>query len=772
LATVHLEKRSRESFSYPEQADETGVRKRLPTPFVLETLTFGVALLLTLAIVVLLLRLWRADLTVPFAYRQDSLPVLTWTKTLLDNGWWLTNRYLGAPERLEMYDYPTNCNLHFLALKCLSLFTSNPAVLVNLYFLLSFPLISLAALAALRSLGIARGVAIVGGVLFAFLPYHFWRGESHLFLAAYYMIPLLLMVVVWLANGEPFLIVRQSETGRLRVELTSLRAIISVLVCAAIGCDFPYYAVFALLFVLVAGLYGFAQSRSAGTLWQTAILSAILAGSFLANMSPSFLYWWREGPNLSPAHVAKRPWTDGEQLSLTITQLLLPPFQHRLPFFRSLRDRFYSGTHLVSEGDAMALGIVGSLGFLFLMGCVICGHGARSERGRLCHLLGVLTVCAVLVCTAGGFGTAFNLLGFGLVRSYNRISIFIGFLALAASCVGIDLLYRRFAALRGGRVIARAVLAALLVLGLADQTSCTYLAPFPEVKEAYQNDADFVARIEAAVPEGTMVFQLPYVAFLSYANAVYRLQPYDHFRAYLHSHKLRWSFGAMHGRFADDLHAYLASFPTENLVRALAFLDFGGIYVDREGYADAAKELETKLRSILPAEPIVSRNGRFAFFPLTGFTQRLRQGYTDAAWQTQRDRLYCRPLLRWGRGFYLEEIAGPERWSWCGEEGILEIRNRSNHPKQMRLRFVAKTCLPGAATLRIDSAEFSTCLPIDGSGRAFVRNVDVPPGRLTIRFSCTTSPYVEPSRTLVFGIFNPSLEENHAAPAAAQVAKH
>ena len=269
------------------------------------------------------------------------------------------------------------------------------------------------------------------------------------------MVPLLLMVVVWLANGEPFLIVRRPETGQLRLELTNVRAIVSVLVCAAIGCDFPYYPVFALWFVLVAGIYRFARSRSAGTLWQTATLAGVVASSFLANMSPSFLYWWREGPNLSPAHVAKRPWTDAEQLSLTVTQLLLPPLQHRIPCFRALRDRFYNGTHLVSEGDALALGIVGSLGFLLLMGCFVWGHGARSERGRLCHVLGVLTVCAVLVCTAGGFGTAFNLLGFGLVRCYNRISIFIGFLALAASCVGIDLLYRRYAEHRSGRVIAR-----------------------------------------------------------------------------------------------------------------------------------------------------------------------------------------------------------------------------------------------------------------------------------------------------------------------------
>src|SRR5205807_5407558 len=105
---------------------------------------------LALVIAFLVLRLWQADPAVPFAYREDAFTILTWTKTLLDNGWWMTNKYLGAPTQLEMHDYPTNCNLHFAVLKCLSLFTSDAATLVNLYFLLSFPLVSLAALTALR----------------------------------------------------------------------------------------------------------------------------------------------------------------------------------------------------------------------------------------------------------------------------------------------------------------------------------------------------------------------------------------------------------------------------------------------------------------------------------------------------------------------------------------------------------------------------------------------------------------------------------------------
>jgi hypothetical protein len=724
-----------------------------------EFLAYAVTLVLALAFAFLVLQLWRADLAVPFAYEHDSFPILTWTKTMLDNGWWLTNKYLGAPAQFEMHDYPTNCNLHFAVLKCLSFLSSDPAVLVNLYFILSFPLISLAALTALRSLNVSRAVAMVGSILYAFLPYHFWRGESHLFLSTYYLIPLVCLVIVWIAKGEPFLIVRQPETRRLHLELTSTRAVCSVLICAALGCDFPYYPIFASLFLVVAGIYTFAHSRSASTLLKTAILTGVLSISFLGNMSPSFLYWWRNGPNLSPHHVAKRPWTDAETLSLTVTQLLLPADHHRLPVLGNLRDRFYSATRLVSEADAMVLGTIGSMGFLLLMGGFVCGHRSRSERGQRYHLFSVLTICALLVCTAGGFGTAFNLLGFGMVRCYNRISIFIGFLALAAIIMGIDLVYQRFAQRRGGLLIGRACLAVLLVLGIADQTGQTYLVPFSTTKETYQSDADFVARIEASVPENSMVFQMPYIAFLSYANACHQMLPYSHFRGYLHSHTLRWSFGAMHGRFGDNLHAQLANLPIECRIRELAFLGFAGIYVDRYGYADSAKELETQLRNILDTEPIVSRNGRLSFFSMADFNQRLKQGYTDEEWQKQHDFIYHSPQARWQAGFYLEETAGPDRWRWCGTDGTLQILNPADRTQRVSLRFVAKTCLPGAATLSIKSAGFSEQLAIDAPGSTFVKTLEIPPGPMAIHFHCTALPFLEPSRTLVFGIYNFRLEE-------------
>src|SRR5262245_41972731 len=117
------------------------------------------------------LRLHRADLSVPLQYEDqpDSFTNLMMVKSMVHSGWWLTNDYLGAPGRFEFHDYPMNPNLHFLLLKGISLFTSRPALILNLYFLLTFPLVALAAYAALRTLGSSRPVAVAFAVLYAFL---------------------------------------------------------------------------------------------------------------------------------------------------------------------------------------------------------------------------------------------------------------------------------------------------------------------------------------------------------------------------------------------------------------------------------------------------------------------------------------------------------------------------------------------------------------------------------------------------------------------------
>ena len=71
----------------------------------------------------------------------------------------------------------------------LGLLDSRWAVVLNTYFILTFPLAAMSAAWFLRIVGLRRVTAAAFAVLYAFAPYHFLRGEVHLFLSAYYVVP-------------------------------------------------------------------------------------------------------------------------------------------------------------------------------------------------------------------------------------------------------------------------------------------------------------------------------------------------------------------------------------------------------------------------------------------------------------------------------------------------------------------------------------------------------------------------------------------------------
>ena len=55
----------------------------------------------------------------------------------------------------------------------------------------------------MRRLGVSGPVAVVASLLYAFLPYHFMRGQYHLLLAAYFAIPLVVLLMLRLCEGKP-----------------------------------------------------------------------------------------------------------------------------------------------------------------------------------------------------------------------------------------------------------------------------------------------------------------------------------------------------------------------------------------------------------------------------------------------------------------------------------------------------------------------------------------------------------------------------------------
>src|SRR5580700_9743179 len=181
-----------------------------------EAITFLLSGLLCCVMLIWVLQLWRADLRVPISYGYGG-PDLTFecmlAKDIIDSGWFLHNPRLGAPGEQDLRDYPMPDLVTFLPMKVMSWFTSSWGAIVNLYFFAGFLLATRSALGVFRYFGIARAPSVVASLLFAFAPYHFYRGEWHLHLSAYFVIPLAGMLLLWVMSGERLFAV--ARRGRL-----------------------------------------------------------------------------------------------------------------------------------------------------------------------------------------------------------------------------------------------------------------------------------------------------------------------------------------------------------------------------------------------------------------------------------------------------------------------------------------------------------------------------------------------------------------------------
>ena len=164
-------------------------------------------------------------------------------------------------------------------------------------------------------------------------------------------------------------------------------------------------------------------------------------------------------------------------------------------------------------------------------------------------------------------------------------------------------------------MLYRFLVPALLIAGIWDQTTRTFVPPYAWVRAEFTSDEVFVQTIEALLPEGAMVFQLPY-AWFPEQGQIHQMVDYDHFRGYLHSRRLRWSYGAYKGRSGDAWILEISSKPVEEIVRRVTEAGFGGIYIDRSGFPDGGRDLESKLSLILHDQALVSPNNLLAFFKL------------------------------------------------------------------------------------------------------------------------------------------------------------
>lgn len=539
----------------------------------------------------------RHDWSLPLSYHGDALFSLQMIKRMVEGGWFFETVRQGYPGVSNMLDFPAADSGLYLIQKTLGWVLGDAVAVFNVFYLLGFGAAALSAYWVLRRLLVQPVLAFAGAVLFALAPYHFGRLE-HLMLSWYFGVPLLIYQALYVMGALPEADVEGNAVRRERPVMWFTGAFV-------LGCFGVYYAFFGAMLIFFAG--AFSLRRGAGRLGVAVGLIGALLLAVTVNTFPNLIHKRMQGAN---PEVAVRAPLESEVYGLKISQLLLPAADHRAGALRRITSHYDNTFPLINENRYSGLGLLGAAGFLILM-YVLLSNQLAHTRDPLLSALALLLIVILLVATVGGFSSLFAMFVSPMIRAWNRISIFASFISLTALLL--------WAGRRGwapsGRIPALLFVLALLGWAVLDQTPRTFSKQVRGGEPGYLSDQSFVRQVEAALPRDSAVLQLPYMSFPESAPLV-KMQSYDPGRPYLHSHALKWSFGAIRGREADGVVRKMTEMPVAEMVAAARRQGFAAIYVDRFGYEDAGQAMESALRALLAQEPIVSPDGRLSLFPL------------------------------------------------------------------------------------------------------------------------------------------------------------
>ncbi len=687
---------------------------------------YVLAVFLTVLFVTVTLKLWQADLRVPLTYYGEANYNAMLVKGVLDFGWHVDNPAMAAPGELNLRDVPMmDNNLLFAMIKLIGLFTKDYGVALNLFYLLTFPLVTLSAMFALRQLGISQLSAIFASVLYSMLPYHLDRGLHHLFLSAYFLVPLAALVTLWLAMGKLTLV--DATIGKFRLNWREPKLLASAIICLLISAGGTYYAFFTCFFLLVAACISSVSRRNWRCLILPAAMIAIVFGGLMLNLLPGVLHLRQYGDT----PIVRRAAIDAELYSFRLSQLLLPVTGHRVALLAKLKAAF-NQRQFINENDTSSLGMIGLVGFVTLFGWLLV-RKPELERletdgsGGLLSQLSVLNLAAVLLGTFGGLSALIALVITPKIRAYNRLSIFIAFFSLLTVGWLLDKFAERFVKTSSRQTAFAACLLVALAFGIFDQTSARFVPDYPKNKAEFDSDQKFMRQLQTALPAGAMIFQLPLVSFPE-SPKVGRMFDYDHARGYLHSEGLRWSYGAMQGRDDEAWQKLLIAKPTAELIETVALSGFQGLYLNREGFSDT--KIESELEAALGKPQFTSDNGRLVFFDLRSFGAQLQTKYGDQ-FAAKREEALHPLLLVWAEG--CSELEGPpdNRYRWCSAIGELEITNGSAQAREVKLETSFAT--ENDATLSI-SGLLNEQVKTGKEPLAFSRSFTIPPGKHRIHF--------------------------------------
>ena len=532
-------------------------------------------------------------------FGEDSTLSLAIIKRISE-GWIYNNPRLGYPFGSSIFDYPIPDTASLLFYKLLTLLSFDTTTVLNVYFFISFPLTFVITLAVLRRLQFSLYISSLVSFLFTLLPFHFERFEiGHVFYTWYFIIPIITLMASELAGVTPTKIFNiNSRSGLIRLITASI----------VIGCFGVYYSFFGIILLLSAGIFS-TKKLEYIKLKPTAIAISTVSLTVFLNLLPNILF---KISNTSNSLVAARSPVESEVYGLKFIQFILPNYEHRIEYFRKIANSYGSSFPLINENMMSSLGILGSLGLIYLLYIswqLFAGNKGIANATRF-FTFSFWTL--FLFATIGGFGAVFAIVISPQIRGWNRIGIFISFLALLSFATLLNVIKERF---RVSRYLTPIFAATLMVLGIADvmPKACQVCITGNANYSAMQSS--FIKKIEASLPSHAAVYQYPYTQFPEVPKTN-TMDSYSQLEGFIFSKKLRWSSGGMKGREGDSYHASLAAQSVDFQYPVLRELGFSAVYIDVRGYKDSGVRMIDEWSFTLKKKPDLIRADKqiYVFF--------------------------------------------------------------------------------------------------------------------------------------------------------------
>lgn len=691
----------------------------------------------------------EVDITKPIVYEGDSISASYLMKTIDDNGWYLENSYVGGAFGGDFYDYIMSDGISFGLVKIISIFTNNVYLIFNLFYFMTYILVSLTSLYVFLQLKIKRLLAVVCALLYAFLPFHQQR-ITHIWLELYFMIPLVGLVAIWIVTNQ-IQFRRDEKSNLLKNILHNKKLLQSLIISFMVSSTGLYYAFFSCCLYAIALLINLLRKEDKKQCLFPVIFIFTTFIGILPNVIPHIIYIIQQGSN-SMSELALRSAAESEVYGLKMIQLLLPRQGHRISLFNSIATYYAKVSPITNENFTSSLGIIGSMGFVILM----MGVFNYKIKDKYRNGLILLNLGIFLIATIGGVGAIFGYLFNTPMRCYNRLSLFIGFFSILCIASILNELSEKFKKYSFYKYIYYLGSFILLFIGLYDQTTSYNSNSQAQTIVEYNNDNKFVDMIEKTVPENSLIYQLPHICFPSGKT-------YKPLKGYLNSSNLIWSYASMQGREQDQWEHYLSEISIKKMVENLSYAGYAAIYLDKSLYdsQEEADELVKELSEILKTTPIYSGNNKLLFYNMEGYNKEIKASMNQDVYKKKKEEVYKYLSIQYAGEFStLESDESENTWRWSGSNGIIKLNNRKSEEIKFEYSTMAQSPTGESVLEIVINGKKAYNYNLNNEKTKIDMDITLKPGENIIEFHSDAPPINSgtDSRELVFILWNTDVE--------------